>query len=157
LVVGRSGELAVMSELLWRGWTPARPEIDIGDDVFIIDDDIGTFWRIQVKTATASNRKGNAHNAQFRLRLDQLHAAPTPDLYYVFVIRSDNLWTDFVIVPRGDLRDEHERFGVGSTSKGGLTLNLYCRADRSVLAGTSPGTAKRDWTRYRDQWPSVAS
>lgn len=48
LIVGRSGELAVMSELLWRGWTPARPEIDIGDDVFIIDDEIGTFWRVQV-------------------------------------------------------------------------------------------------------------
>lgn len=156
LIVGRSGELAAMSELLWRGWTPARPEIDIGDDVFIVDDEDGTFWRIQVKTATASQSgKSGQYKAQFGLRLDQLQTAPTPDLYYVFVVRAHERWSDFVIVPRARLREEHEAFEVGSaTNKNKLTLNLYFRS-REILAGTSHGVPQRDWTRYRDLWPRV--
>lgn len=156
LIVGRAGELAVMSELLWRGWTPARPEIDIGDDVFIIDDEIGTFWRVQVKTATASSKGVDDRRAQFGLRLDQLQTAPTPDLFYAFVVRADERWSDFVIVPRGELRDEHEAFGVGSVNKNQLTLNLYFRR-AAILAGTSHGDDKRDWTRYRDRWPTVGA
>ena len=159
LVVGRAGELAVMSELLWRGWTPARPEIDIGDDVFIIDDEIGTFWRIQVKTATAETTqrggRDDGHKAQFGLRLDQLRTAPTPDLFYVFVVRAHQRWQDFVIVPRSRLRDEHETFGVGSLDEEKLKLHLYFKNGK-ILAGTSHGARKRDWTSYRDQWPLVA-
>lgn len=145
-----------MSELLWRGWTPARPEIDIGDDVFIIDDEIGTFWRVQVKTATASSNGTDNHRAQFSLRLDQLRTAPTPDLYYVFVVRAGEGWKDFIIVPREDLRTEHEMFGVGSISKNKLILNLYFRGE-GIFAGTSHGNEQRNWTRYRSRWPPVTS
>jgi hypothetical protein len=50
---GPAGEHAVMSELLWRGWNVAIPQVDVGDDIFVVEDEQGTFYRVQVKTATA--------------------------------------------------------------------------------------------------------
>lgn len=35
---GRAGEFFAMSELLLRGWNVAVPVVDVGDDVFVIDD-----------------------------------------------------------------------------------------------------------------------
>jgi hypothetical protein len=31
--IGKSGQLAAMSEFLWRGWNVAMPEVDEGDDI----------------------------------------------------------------------------------------------------------------------------
>jgi hypothetical protein len=49
---GRAGEYFAMSEVLLRGWNVAVPVVDVGDDVFVIDDNDKTTWRLQVKTAT---------------------------------------------------------------------------------------------------------
>lgn len=38
LYVGRAGQLAVMAELLLRGYNVAIPEVDVGDDVFVVRD-----------------------------------------------------------------------------------------------------------------------
>jgi hypothetical protein len=54
LYVGRAGQMAVMAELLWRGWNVALPEVDVGEDVFVVKDESGELWRVQVKTATAT-------------------------------------------------------------------------------------------------------
>ncbi len=40
-----------MSELLLRGWNVAVPVVDVGDDVFVIDDNDKTTYRLQVKSA----------------------------------------------------------------------------------------------------------
>ncbi|MCX4242734.1 PDDEXK-like family protein [Paraliomyxa miuraensis] len=156
LVVGRSGELATLSELLLRGWLPARPEIDVGDDALILDG-IGTLLRVQIKSATSTLADGGrCRRAQFSLRLDQIQTAQTPDLCYVLATRIDDQWTNFVILSRDDLRIEHDLHGVGSAHQGRLTLNLYFRSDGTVMAGTSHGDAQRDWTRFRDRWPQAA-
>jgi hypothetical protein len=54
---GRAGEYFAMSELLLRGWNVAVPVVDVGDDVFIIDDNDKTTHRIQVK-ARSGEREG---------------------------------------------------------------------------------------------------
>jgi hypothetical protein len=38
-----------MSEFLMRGWNVAVPEVDIGDDIFVVRDENGEFVRVQVK------------------------------------------------------------------------------------------------------------
>jgi hypothetical protein len=53
LYVGRAGQMAVMAEFLWRGLNVAFPEVDVGDDVFVVKDETGELWRVQVKTASA--------------------------------------------------------------------------------------------------------
>jgi hypothetical protein len=35
---GRAGEFFAMSEFLLRGWNVAVPVVDVGDDVFVIED-----------------------------------------------------------------------------------------------------------------------
>lgn len=47
---GRAGEYFAMSELLLRGWNVAVPVVDVGDDVFMIDDNDKTTFRLQVKS-----------------------------------------------------------------------------------------------------------
>ena len=42
-----------MSYFLLRGWNVAVPEVDVGDDIFVVDDKKGVFYRIQVKTSQA--------------------------------------------------------------------------------------------------------
>ena len=47
LYLGKAGHLTVMSEFLTRGWNVAIPEVDIGDDIFVVQDDNGTLRRVQ--------------------------------------------------------------------------------------------------------------
>ena len=48
LYLGKAGERYVMSEFLARGWNVAMPDVDIGDDIFVVGDNLGIFQRIQV-------------------------------------------------------------------------------------------------------------
>jgi hypothetical protein len=54
LYVGRAGQMAVMAEFLARGYNVAVPEVDIGDDIFVVKDDSGDYSRVQVKAAVAT-------------------------------------------------------------------------------------------------------
>ncbi len=55
--LGKAGHLSVMSEFLMLGWNVAIPEVDIGDDIFVVQDNSGTLRRVQVKTSTSTVRK----------------------------------------------------------------------------------------------------
>ena len=46
--------MAVMAEFLARGYNVAVPEVDRGDDLFVVRDDNGELSRIQVKSASAA-------------------------------------------------------------------------------------------------------
>jgi hypothetical protein len=39
--IGKAGQLVVMSEFCYRGYNAATPEIDKGDDVFVVNDATG--------------------------------------------------------------------------------------------------------------------
>jgi hypothetical protein len=41
LYIGKAGHLAVMSEFLMLGWNVAIPEVDTGEDIFVVQDDDG--------------------------------------------------------------------------------------------------------------------
>ena len=55
--VGKAGQLAVMAELALRGYNVAIPEMDIGDDVFVLNDATGALSRVQVKTANGTKQE----------------------------------------------------------------------------------------------------
>src|SRR3954468_17919885 len=50
---GRSGQMAIMAELLARGSNVAIPEIDVGQDLFAFLDGQSAVDRLQIKTANA--------------------------------------------------------------------------------------------------------
>ena len=76
---GRSGQLAVMAELLARCYNVAIPEVDRGDDIFVVEDGSDNIWRIQVKTAFAEGT-GAIFSAQFNIPLSQLRKADEAEL-----------------------------------------------------------------------------
>jgi hypothetical protein len=94
LYTGRAGQLAVMAELLLRGWNTAISEVDVGDDVFVVRDRDGRLRRVQVKTAIAKLMK-DGHRAVYNLSLTQLRTPISPDVTFVFAVRHEERWDSF--------------------------------------------------------------
>lgn len=155
LYTGSAGQAAVMSEFLIRGYNVAVPEVDRGDDLFVVHDLEGSLRRIQVKTATAHPRRAG-YSAQFRIPLAQLME---PDgaavLYYVLVVRHASRWSDFMVVSRAALYEEHRVHGIGNrlmSRKPSLQLYLSFR-EAAVMC------SRRDIRKYRNNfgdWPPIA-
>lgn len=145
LYVGRAGQMAVMAEFLWRGWNVAIPEVDVGEDVFVVEDETGDLYRVQVKTATAQAQR-SGYAARFTVALSQLETLRTPDLFYIFAIRMDSSWEPFVVISRDDLHREYVSHRAGHlTQAGGVTF-------RFVWDGTTLRSGGRDFRQYRNDW-----
>ena len=123
LYLGKAGELTTMSYFLMRGWNVATPEVDVGDDIFVIEDNKGIFHRVQVKTAKAVERK-NGYSVQFNLPLAQLERRIQPEIHYIFVVCRNDEWSDKIIIEREELFNLHQRYSLGTLYKG-VTLNVY--------------------------------
>ena len=95
--LGKAGHLAVMSEFLMLGWNVAIPEVDIGDDIFVVQDDNGMLRRVQVKTSTATIRK-TTFSGKFNISLKNLRNISNILVHYVFVVRENNSWTKPIII-----------------------------------------------------------
>ena len=72
LYKGASGEMAVMSEFLFRLINVAVPEVDVGDDVFVVREKDEAVTRVQVKYAAADEQQNGEYVAQFSLPWKQL-------------------------------------------------------------------------------------
>ncbi len=149
LYTGRAGHLAVMAELLLRGWNTAIPEVDVGDDIFVVRDSDGNLQRVQVKTAVAKPLKSGAHNALFNLSLSQLSTPVNPEVIYVFAVRLHSHWDAFVVIDRETLRETLAEELSGS--------HIQIRsADRLLLrlrfTGTGVTCGQRDLSQYRNNW-----
>ncbi len=111
-----------MSEFLTRGWNVAIPEVDIGDDIFVVQDDNGTLRRVQVKTSTSTARQ-NSFSGQFNVPLNQLKNIANIPVHYVFVVRHNDQWTKPVVIRQDYLLDHWQNDKIGSEHDG--NLNLY--------------------------------
>ncbi len=151
LYLGRAGQMAVMAEFLARGWNVAVPEVDIGDDIFVVRDRDGTLFRIQVKTGAARQKKDGL-TVTFSLSHDQLTNPLVPDLTYVFAVRQSQAWSAFLLIDRLVLEEEHQIFGVGSlTKKGFVVLNVSLASGKALCSGRDFSTYLNDWSK----WPVI--
>lgn len=147
LFLGHAGQLAVMSELLSRGWNVAVPQVDIGDDVLVIDDEDGSFYRIQVKTASASHRK-SSYGLRFRLPLQQLSQPRSADLTYILVGRFNEQWDLFLIIPRPELYRLYLQHKIGSTIDNSVVLYVRCENDQVTCSGQHLTRFRANWNRF---------
>ena len=147
LYIGRAGQLAVMGEFLFRGWNVALPEVDVGDDVFVVKDEGGDLFRIQVKTAT-SKPSGSAYSAQFAVGLSQLKTPRVPDLINVFAVRHISHWGPYLVIARDALDHEYEVNRVGSASRGQLILRLVYEHERVRCGKRDLNAFRNDWSRW---------
>lgn len=119
--LGKAGQLNVMSEFLTRGWNVAIPEVDIGDDIFVVQDENGTLKRIQVKTSAASKRT-RGFSGQFSVSLKNLRNISNILVHYVFLVRHNEQWFSPVIIRQDFLLEYFEKYNVGSESGGNITF-----------------------------------
>lgn len=142
--IGKGGQLAVMAEFLTRGYNVAMPEVDEGDDIFVVQHHVGTFWRIQVKTANA-RRERSGLMARFCVAATQLRLERSPDLMLVFVVRSAGRWTDFIVIRRAELWELHRELGIGKVLGSNVMFEL-------VLSRRSVRCGGHDLQRFRNVW-----
>jgi hypothetical protein len=108
-----------MSEFLIRGWNVAIPEVDIGDDIFVVQDSNGTLRRVQVKTSTSTLRT-DGFNAQFNLSLTQLKNITNIPVHYIFIVRHNQKWTRPIVIRQDYLLDHWQNDKIGLEHNGML-------------------------------------
>jgi len=149
IYIGKAGQMAVMSEFLIRGYNAAIPEVDIGDDLFVVRDSDGALSRIQVKANAMVGRDG-AGWATFTLAYKQLITPISPPLYFIFAIRRAGIWADFVVIKRDDL--ERLRAAIGMAPKiRTFTLRFKLEDDDLLWKGRSLQAFRNNW----DAWPRI--
>ena len=138
--LGKAGHLNVMSEFLMLGWNVAIPEVDIGDDIFVVQDDNGTLRRVQVKTSTSTSRK-SSYSGQFSVSVKNLRNITNILVYYIFIVRHNNEWSKPVVVRQDYLLDHFDNNSVGSEAKGSITFYFSYTDEKVECSG-------QDFTRY---------
>lgn len=140
LYLGKAGHLIVMSEFLLRGWNVAIPEIDIGDDIFVVQDESGTLRRVQVKTSTSIVRK-NGFSGRFKVPLRHLRNIVDVPVHYAFIVRHLHKWTKPIIIRQDYLLNHFETDKIGSVHN--QMLNLYFAYSNEMVE-----CSKIDFTKY---------
>jgi hypothetical protein len=147
LYLGKAGHLTVMAEFLTRGWNVAIPEVDVGNDIFVVQDENGTLNRVQVKTSTSTVRQ-NSFSGQFNLPLVQLIDITTSPIYYVFIVRNSDHWTKPVIIRQDYLLDLFQNEKIGSEHKGNLNLYFSYSANKIECSGIDLSKYVSDFTDF---------
>jgi len=159
---GRAGEYFAMSELLLRGWNVAVPVVDVGDDVFVIDDKDKTTFRLQVKSAsgaTSTTSEGVSVVATFALSRSQLRTPQPIELFFMLMVRVNGAWR-YLIIPREDLLSIRDNFvdGPKSGKRGRPALpDDVAKTDSLVLTVVIKSSQASAWdgdlSNYIDTWP----
>ncbi len=149
--IGKSGQFAVMAELTYRGYNVAMPEIDKGDDIFVVNDASGAMWRVQVKTATGTEQRSSTRY-QFRVRQAQIDLAQQPELHFAFVMRKGGRWR-IAVISRDVLRNYVRTSNMGTAA--GDYRQLYFVLDHASggikCSNTDLTIHKGDW----NHWPKL--
>lgn len=150
--LGKAGHLACMSEWLVLGYNVAIPEVDVGDDVFVVDDLTGKLWRVQVKTSDGRPNKKGQLSTSYLLVRDEVMTEKAVDTTYVFALRRDRRW-EFVVLSREDLEKlrlgfEKKRPAAKKEKKFGLTLLFEKDLSDITCWGSSFLPYLNNFTRY---------
>lgn len=138
--LGKAGHLTVMSEFLMLGWNVAIQEVDIGDDIFVVQDDNGTLRRVQVKTSTSTSRK-SSYSAQFSVSVKNLRNITNVLVHYIFITRHNHEWSKPVVIRQDFLLDHFENNKAGSVVNGNITFYFSYANGKLECSG-------HDFTKY---------
>lgn len=120
--IGRGGEYAVMSELLFRGFNVSLMAVDKGIDI-VASNDKEKYFHIQAKTAS----KSKDGVFQFSIKRRAFEANNSGTTFYIFVLRKDN-HCDFVVIPNNQIA-QYVALGIIS---GNETLGVRISCDQKT-------------------------
>lgn len=109
---------------------------DIGDDIFVVQDDNGSLRRVQVKTS-ASTVRSDSYSGQFSVSVKNLRNITNILVHYVFIVRHKGEWNKPVIIRQDYLLDHFDNNKVGSETRGrkhNVLLFLQQRESRMFRA-----------------------
>ena len=149
--VGLAGQAAVMSEFAFRGYNVAIPEIDKGDDVFVVRHDTGKMWRMQVKTAQGKKQYNKIYFS-FRVKESAIHAPSAVADYFIFVMRQGLQWR-FAIIATAVLSNYVTGHSVGTEYEGFRNFNFIFDPKLKTFAcsGQNMTHHMEDWA----VWPEI--
>jgi hypothetical protein len=144
---GHSGQLAVMGELLLRGYNVAVPEVDTGEDVLAFRNGEEVVARIQVKTAKVRKKElRQGYVARFYIPVEQLKDTARLSLFYALAVRHRGRWAAFLVVGHRRMKELWEDQSAGrENNKGELVLRISFRARKVRCGKVSLGPYRNAW------------
>jgi hypothetical protein len=109
----------------------AIPEVDEGDDIFVVKHEEGKLIRVQVKTSNAKILN-NGFSDMFSIGLQQLTDISKGDIVYVFLVRKNNNCISPLIITREDLFDILIKSGLNGDSKS-QTIRFTFRENKVLI------------------------
>lgn len=128
--IGRAGEYAVMSELLFWGYNVSLMSVDTGVDVVACKNN--QYFNLQVKTASAQD----GGRFSFTIKKQAFEANDKASTFYVFVMRK-KLSCDYAILPSNFLQTLLGAGEIGNGPTLSLTITVDERGRRYVLNGST--------------------
>lgn len=113
--LGKAGEHAVMSELLFWGFNASLMAVDEGVDVVASKDN--RYFHIQVKTAS----QNEAGRYAFSIRNEAFDANDSAQTFYIFVMRRAR-GNDYAVIPSSHLRTQKGLGVIASTNGMSITI-----------------------------------
>lgn len=128
--IGRAGEYAVMSELLFWGYNVSLMSVDSGVDIVACKDN--QYFNMQVKTASAQD----GGRFLFTIKKSSFDANDKASTFYVFVMRK-KLTCDFAILPSNHVKNLLLAGAIGASPTMSITITADVKGRRFVLNGNT--------------------
>jgi hypothetical protein len=143
--IGKGGEHAVLSELLFRGYNAALIAVDTGVDIMASKNN--DVFNIQVKTRNVS-KKQRAFDYNLRIASFERHNAGRT--FYVFVLR-ENGNLDYLILPLLQIEKSIDEEFIHVVGKGKLyRITIKKRGGKIYM-----GRKENDVSYYLNQWEII--
>ncbi len=143
--IGKAGEHAVLSELLFRGYNAALMSVDVGVDIMASKNN--EVFNIQVKTRNISA----AHNAfHFNLRIVSFERHNAGRTFYIFILR-ENGRLDYLILPLNEIEKSIEEEFIHVVGNGKLYRITIKKREGNICLGRN----ENDVSYYLNRWDII--
>lgn len=143
--IGKAGEHAVLSELLFRGYNASLMSVDVGVDIIAAKNN--EIFNIQVKTRNISKK----HDAYFfNLRIASFERHNAGRTFYIFILR-ENSKLDYLILPLHEIEKSIEEEFIHIVGSGKLYRITIKKRDGKVYLGRR----ENDVSYYMNRWDII--
>ncbi len=143
--IGKAGEHAVLSELLFRGYNAALMSVDVGVDIVATKDN--ETFNIQIKTRNISKKHGAFY---FNLRIASFERHNAGRTFYIFILR-ENSKLDYLILPLHQVEKSIEEEFIHIVGNGKLYRITIKKRDGKVYLGRR----EKDVSYYMNHWDII--
>lgn len=143
--IGKAGEHAVLSELLFRGFNASLMEVDTGVDILATKEN--EVFNLQVKTRNVSKR----HDAYFfNIRIASFERHNSGRTFYIFLLRNKGK-LDYLILPLVEIEKNIDQDFIKVVGNGKIYRVTIKERDGKICLGRN----ENDVTYYLNQWEVI--